>query len=89
MKNKKSLHIKLANGAFVLICLGIVVFLALAPEETTSPLPRDINHNRFFEIKSKKEAERYCVECHSENKEAPLMEEHPPKFRCLFCHKRN
>jgi hypothetical protein len=72
----------------VLICAGILVFLLNAPKETTSPLPHDEIHSRFHEISSKKEAEKSCLECHDQDKEAPLPGGHPPKFRCLFCHKR-
>jgi hypothetical protein len=36
----------------------------------------------------KKEAEKFCAECHAPDKVAPLPEDHPPKYRCLFCHKR-
>ena len=36
----------------------------------------------------KKEAEQYCTECHGEDKMVPFPENHPPKYRCLFCHKR-
>jgi hypothetical protein len=28
------------------------------------------------------------MDCHDQNKEVPLPPKHPPKFRCLFCHKR-
>ncbi len=77
------------NGVFVIICVTILVFLLSAPEETTSFLPKDENHSKFHEIKSKKEAEKFCVECHDVGKDAPLPEGHPPKYRCLFCHKRS
>ena len=35
-----------------------------------------------------KEAEKFCGECHSDDGISPLSEQHPPKYRCLFCHKR-
>jgi hypothetical protein len=80
----------LLNILFALFCIGILVFLLMAPEETTSKLPEDDNHSRFQAIKSKKEAEKYCNECHVEDGEAPLPESHPiNKDRCLFCHKRS
>lgn len=84
-KNRKRL---LINIFFVIICGGILVFLINAPDETTSFLPHDETHNRFHKIESKREAGKFCVECHDQDKVAPLPEEHPPKFRCLFCHKR-
>lgn len=77
------------NTAFVLFCLSLLLFLYLAPEETTSPLPGDGVHEKFHLIESKKEADKLCVECHYEEGPAPLSEDHPPPYRCLFCHKRD
>jgi mono/diheme cytochrome c family protein len=37
----------------------------------------------------KKEAEKFCIECHAPEGVFPLPEGHPPKYRCLFCHKRD
>jgi hypothetical protein len=37
----------------------------------------------------KKEAEKFCEECHSPEGVSPLPKDHPPKYRCLFCHKRD
>lgn len=85
---KKNLKLLIGNILFVIVCAGILIFLLNAPEETTSHLPHDETHNRFYEIEGKKEAEKYCLSCHDQDKEAPLPENHPPKFRCLFCHKR-
>lgn len=85
-KNKKTRW--LINAAFMAFCVGILVFLFNAPKETTSPLPHDEVHQPFFVIASKKEAERSCLTCHDQDKKAPLPENHPPKYRCLFCHKR-
>lgn len=77
------------NVAFVISGIAILLFLLKAPEETTAQLPRDENHLRFFSIESKKEAEKFCAECHSPGQEAPLPADHPPQYRCLFCHKRD
>lgn len=79
----------LANILFIALCLGILFFLLRAPEETTSHLPKDENHLQFHQIKSKKEAEKYCVNCHAPEEMAPLSATHPPQNRCLFCHKRD
>lgn len=79
---------RILNIAFILLCGGIILFLLRAPDETTAKLPKNENHIKFYSIASKKEAEKYCVECHAENKSAPLPEDHPPKYRCLFCHKK-
>jgi len=79
----------LLNTAFILTACAILLFLLNAPEETTSRLPHDEIHEPFHAIDSKKEAEKSCGECHNESGSAPLPEQHPPKYRCLFCHKRN
>jgi len=83
----KSNKIRLYNGLFVVICAAIFLFLWNAPEETTAMLPTDENHDRFMTM-DKKEAEKSCEECHTPTGEAPLSKDHPPKYRCLFCHKR-
>lgn len=80
---------RLINIAFVLGCLSLFAFLWLAPEETTTHLPIDDIHRKFYQIASKKEAEKTCTNCHADNKTAPLPEGHPPPYRCLFCHKRS
>lgn len=88
VENEKKSKLLYINIAFVCVAVGILLFLFNAPEETTARLPHDDNHERFFQINSKKEAEKHCEECHSPNKSAPLHDQHPPKYRCLFCHKR-
>ena len=86
MKKKKSA--KLLNIAFIITGAAILIFLLRAPEETTARLPHDQNHERFYSIENKKDAEKFCTECHSPDNLAPLSQDHPPKYRCLFCHKR-
>lgn len=87
--NRLSSAKKLAlNAAFIAICAVILIFLLRAPKETTSPLPHDDIHSRFYAMEGKKDAEQYCLDCHGPDKEAPLPANHPPKYRCLFCHKR-
>jgi len=83
-KTKKNLFY---NIIFLLFCGGVFLFLWQAPPESTSPLPHDDNHEKFFAME-KKEAEKHCDSCHQQNGEAPLPQDHPPKYRCLFCHKR-
>lgn len=85
---KKKITVRLLNIAFIVCCGAILFFLLRAPEESTAKLPRDENHTRFFNIESKKEAEKYCTDCHEKNGISPLPQDHPPKYRCLFCHKR-
>lgn len=89
MKTFSSRKNLLLNIAFVLVAVGILFFLLNAPEETTSKLPKDEIHSEFHAIASKKEAEKSCTDCHSEGGVSPLPEGHPPKYRCLFCHKRD
>jgi hypothetical protein len=85
-EEKKKKHLLVYNLLFVAVCAGIFLFLWNAPPETTPHLPHNEQHNRFMEME-KKEAEKYCSECHGEKKQ-PLPKEHPPTYRCLFCHKR-
>jgi hypothetical protein len=83
-KFKKTL---LYNLLFIAICGGLFLFLLNAPEESTTRLPKDENHIKFMKM-DKKAAEKFCDECHSPDAEVPLPQDHPPKYRCLFCHKR-
>jgi cytochrome c553 len=80
---------RLLNILFVVLAAAVLFFLSRAPEETTSRLPSDDIHKEFHLIKSKKEADSHCSKCHSAEGEAPLPADHPPPYRCLFCHKRN
>ncbi len=86
-KGKK--NVLLYNLIFVVVGLGLFLFLWFAPEETTPRLPHDDTHEKFHEIVDKKEAEKSCGDCHSDDGVAPLPDGHPPKYRCLFCHKRD
>ena len=85
LSTKKNLFL---NFGFLLVGAAILIFLWNAPKETTTKLPHDEIHEPFHTIKSKKEAEKSCLSCHDIGGEAPLPEGHPPKYRCLFCHKR-
>ena len=91
MKNTSSRPTRkvLLNVGFIVICSLLLLFLYLAPEESTSPLPQDAVHEEFHRIESKKEADKLCAACHGEDKDLPLPEDHPPPYRCLFCHKRS
>ena len=80
---------RLLNLAFLLLCVSLITFLWLAPDETTTRLPIDDIHRDFHQIASKKEAEKSCMSCHAEDQAAPLPQDHPPPYRCLFCHKRS
>lgn len=67
------------NAAFVIFSVALLIFLFRAPKETTAPLPHDELHSRFHAMAGKKEAERYCLDCHGPEKEAPLPADHPPQ----------
>ena len=76
---------------FVLIAIAVVIlaFLWQAPPESTSRVPYDADHQRFYDIvkaDGKKAAEKFCEECHNQEMVA-FPEGHPSKYRCLFCHK--
>jgi hypothetical protein len=73
---------------FFFVSVSILLFLFLAPKETTSRLPHDGNHNKFHAITDKKEAEKGCAQCHNASGISPLAQDHPDPYRCLFCHKR-
>lgn len=75
------------NIAFLLVAGGIVWVLWSAPPETTKKIPKDDKHLKFYSM-GKKEAEKECEACHRPDGEAPLPQDHPPKYRCLFCHKK-
>jgi hypothetical protein len=83
-QNKKTFFL---NILFIGFCASVFLFLWNAPEETTSKLPDDEDHIRFKTM-DKKEAEKFCNECHSLEGDLPLPADHPPKYRCLFCHKQ-
>lgn len=82
---------KLNKRDILLVAIGvaIVVFLLRAPPETTHPVPYDDTHRVYYDMardEGKKAAERFCEDCHNQDM-MPLPEGHPPKYRCLFCHK--
>ncbi len=75
---------------FVLLgALALLIVLWMAPDETTKPVPKDEIHLKFYDIvkhDGKKAAEKFCEDCHNKD-DIPFPKDHPPKFRCLFCHK--
>jgi len=81
--------LKKRDGILLAIAAVILVVLWLAPEESTKRVPDDETHHRFHEMvkqEGKKAAEKFCEGCHNPSN-IPLPKDHPPKFRCLFCHK--
>jgi len=87
MTTEKKKNTLLYNLAFLVICGGVLLFLLNAPEETTKRIPQDETHLKFYSM-GKKEAEKFCEECHNKNGVVPLPDHHPPKYRVLFCHKK-
>ncbi len=68
---------------------AIIGVLSMAPPETTKHVPKDEIHTKFYDIvkkDGKKAAEKFCEDCHNADG-VPFPEDHPEKFRCLFCHK--
>lgn len=75
----------------IVIGLAVLILAVLwaAPKESTKRVPYDTIHAKFYTIAKKdgkKAAEKYCENCHNP-KQIPFPKNHPPKFRCLFCHK--
>ena len=71
---------------FLVICGSIFLFLWNAPPETTVRLPLDATHSKYYPME-KKTAEKECQSCHNPEGVA-FPKGHPPKYRCLFCHKK-
>jgi uncharacterized paraquat-inducible protein A len=74
---------------FLAVGIIIIIFFSMAPPETTVHVPNDKTHAQVratAEEEGKKEAEKQCKKCHNQEN-MPLSENHPPKYRCLFCHK--
>lgn len=83
------------NKRDILLLIGgliLLTVLLMAPDETTKHLPKDDNHQKFYTLvkkdgkTGKKAAEKFCQDCHNEDQVA-FSADHPPKLRCLFCHK--
>jgi len=85
MKNRKKIFFY--NILFIVVCAGLFLFLWNAPPTTTAYLPHDEDHERFMTM-GKKAAEKFCTQCHGPEAKVPFPKDHPPKYRCLFCHKR-
>jgi len=83
--------LKLKKRDFFLIGIAILILAVLwqAPPESTSRVPFDDIHGKYYEIvknDGKKAAEKFCEECHNKDN-VPFPDGHPAKYRCLFCHK--
>jgi hypothetical protein len=73
-----------------LIVAVLATFFAISGREKTKFVPFDELHKPFYETYArtgnKKEAEKGCEECHKAGG-VPFPPNHPPKNRCLLCHK--
>ncbi|PLX86194.1 MAG: cytochrome c [Desulfuromonas sp.] len=75
--------------ALIIGGIAIVLFLLAAPEETTKKVPTDTTHQKYYDLvkqEGKKAAEKFCEDCHNDE-QVTFPPDHPPKARCLFCHK--
>lgn len=85
------MKIKKSDWLFIgLIVVVVSIFFAISGNIKTKFVPFDEQHKPFYETYAKtgdkKAAEKGCESCHNE-KEKPLPANHPPKYRCLLCHK--
>lgn len=80
---------RLIDIALIVAAVVIVTVLLNSPEETTERVPYDDTHKKYYDIykaEGKKAAGEHCETCHNAEG-VPFPAEHPPKYRCLFCHK--
>jgi hypothetical protein len=73
----------------VLIPVVLLVLWLLTTEQTTLRIPLDDEHAaslHMYRAEGKKAAEETCRTCHGDDRN-PLSEDHPPEYRCMFCHK--
>ena len=84
------MKIRKADILFIMLIPAVVLCLwLLTTEQTTVRIPLDEEHHeslQAYRADGKKAAEQLCSACHGEEA-IPLSEQHPPKYRCMFCHK--
>lgn len=84
------MNVKKRDLIFVALVLCVFgTFFAISGKTKTKRVPLDEIHTRFYEmvrVDGKKETEKFCKDCHLAER-MPLPKDHPPPFRCLFCHK--
>ena len=81
--------LKKIDFLFIAAAGVVVLFFLAAPPESILRTPYNEEHKEFNAIlarEGKKAVEKFCDECHSDEA-IPLSKDHPPKYRCLFCHK--
>lgn len=79
------------DGMFLVIIIVVVGFLFMGKANLKAgKIPSDSNHKPFYEDMNKgrdfQDIERKCAACHGPQT-VPLSRNHPPKERCLLCHK--
>ena len=80
----KRKNIIIYNLLFIVVCGGLFLFLLKAPEETTKFLPNDDDHAKFMQM-DKKEAEKFCEECHIHQNTAAFSATRETNKLFLFC----
>lgn len=84
------MKLRKADILFILLIPSVLLCLwLLTTEQTTVRIPVDEEHAgslQTYRQEGKKAAEKDCLTCHGEEA-IPLSEAHPPKYRCMFCHK--
>lgn len=85
------MKIPLKDLMFLALVGAVLAFVFLiSGKETTKQVPFDEAHRPMYEIVrssgSRVKAEQGCEGCHTAAK-IPLPTGHPPKNRCLLCHK--
>ena len=84
------MKLRRADILFIIMILLVVLCLwLLTTEQTTLRIPLDNDHReslQAYRTEGKKAAEQLCNTCHADGL-LPLSEGHPPKYRCMFCHK--
>jgi hypothetical protein len=84
------MKLRKADILFIIMIPAVVLCLwLLTTEQTTLRIPLDDDHReslQAYRTGGKKAAEQVCGTCHSDEG-LPLSEDHPPKYRCMFCHK--
>ncbi len=84
------MKLRKADILFIIMIPAVVLCLwLLTTEQTTLRIPLDDDHReslQTYRTEGKKAAEQVCSTCHADGG-LPLSEGHPPKYRCMFCHK--
>lgn len=69
------------NIIFLAIVILIAALLYSLSTKKVVQIPSDEKHANVVE-------EKICFDCHAEDKGNPLKKNHPPKYQCFKCHKR-